>query len=438
MKNTIFILIFLISTTISFAQSLNSSTLDSLFLLLEKNNKFMGSIAVSNNQKTIYQNSIGYTDIENGIKTSSVSKYRIGSISKVFTSSLIFKAIEDRKLKLNQTIDVFFPKIKNADIITIENLLNHSSGIYDFTREDDYLSWNTMNQSKSEMIKRISDGINEFKPNEKSDYSNSNYVLLTFILEEIYNKPFSEILNKEISKPLKLKNTYYGKKIDISENESHSYRYVGKWQKQSETDMSIPRGAGALISNPTDLNTFIEQLFLGNIVSEKSLEIMKTIKNGYGMGLFQFPYDDKVSFGHTGGIDGFQSVTSYFPDDKLTISLTSNGANYDKNNILLAVLALFYKDTFELPDFDRIELKTEDLDKFSGTYSSEQIPPKITVTKEDNTLVAQATGQGAFPLEPVSENIFIFEKAGIKMEFIPSEKTMILYQGDGKFEFKKE
>src|SRR5690606_31917082 len=130
----------------------------------------------------------------------------------------------------------------------------------------------------------------EFKPNEKSDYSNSNYVLLTFILEEIYNKPFSKILNEQIITPLKLKNTYYGKKIDVSENESYSYKYVGKWKKESETDMSIPQGAGALISNPTDLNIFIEQLFLGNIVSHKSLEIMKTIKNGYGMGLFQFPY----------------------------------------------------------------------------------------------------------------------------------------------------
>ncbi|MEO8772822.1 MAG: serine hydrolase domain-containing protein [Gelidibacter sp.] len=438
MKKTIHIVIFLLCTTLSFAQLIDTSKLDSLFSILEKNDKFMGSIAVSQNQKTIYLNAIGYTDIENGVKANNTSKYRVGSISKIFTASLIFKAIEERKLKLDQTIDKFFPNIKNADIITIENLLNHSSGIHDFTREADYYNWNVIFQSKERMLERISNGISEFKPNEKSDYSNSNYVLLTFILEQIYNQPFSKILDKHIIKPLKLQNTYYGKKTEISKNESYSYKYVGKWIKESETDMSVPQGAGALISNPTDLNTFVEQLFLGNLVTEKSLENMKTIKNGYGMGLFQFPYNDKESFGHTGGIDGFESVTSYFPQDKLAITLTSNGVNYNKNTILLAVLALFYNDTFELHNFERPKLTSDDLDKFLGTYSSEQIPINIVVTKEGNTLVAQATGQVAFSLESTSENVFIYDRAGIKIEFMPSEKTMILYQGGGEYKFTAE
>jgi CubicO group peptidase (beta-lactamase class C family) len=438
MKNILTNLALLLFVTIATAQSINTQKLDSLFILLEQNDKFMGSIAISQNQQTIYEKAIGFTDLENNVKATSNSKYRIGSISKMFTASLIFKAIENGELKLEQSIEKFFPKVENSNAITVENLLNHSSGIHDFTRDDDYSNWDTITQSKEKMIERISNGESEFSPNEKNDYSNSNYVLLTFILEEIYNKPFRKILDNRIVKPLKLKNTYYGGKTNISKNETYSYSYSGKWVKESETDMSIPQGAGAIISNPTDLNVFVEQLFLGNIVSEKSLEKMKTIKNGYGMGLFQFPYNGKVSFGHTGGIDAYQSVTSYFEKDKLAISLTSNGVNYDKNKILLATLATFYRDNFELPNFEGIELTSKDLEKFLGTYSSEQIPPKIAITKEGNTLFAQATGQGAFPLEPTSETVFTFDQAGVKIEFNPSDKTMILYQGGGEFKFKME
>lgn len=438
MKRIIITLLLVSCVTISFAQSFNTKKLDSLFSLLEKNDKFMGSIAISHNEKSIYKKSIGYIDVEKGIKANSTSTYRIGSISKMFTASLVFKAIEEGKLELGQSLDKFYPSIKNSETINIENLLNHSSGIYDFTRDADYLEWSTTFQSKERMIERIASGETQFIPNEKSEYSNSNYVLLTFILESLYDEPFEVLLKDKIINPLQLKNTYYGAKINPEENESYSYTYLGKWEKESETDMSIPQGAGALISNPTDLNIFVEQLFSGKIITEKSLNLMKTIKNGYGMGLFQFPYNTKVSFGHTGGIDGFQSVTSYFPEDKLAISLTANGVNYNKNNILLAALAIFYNDPFELPNFDRIILTTEDLDKYLGTYSSEEIPLKITVSKEENTLLAQATGQGAFPLDPKSKNEFTFDQAGIRMMFNPIEKTMILYQGGGEFHFKAE
>lgn len=438
MKETLLTFAFAIYTTLGFSQSSNYQKLDSLFSLLEKNDKFMGSISISQNQKTIYVKTIGYIDIENNIKANKTSKYRIGSISKIFTASLIFKAIEDGKLELKQTINKFFPNIKNGKVITIENLLNHSSGIHDFTRVDAYSNWSTLPQSKEKMIVRIGNGEMAFNPNEKGEYSNSNYVLLTFILEKLYNKPFSNILENSIIKPLKLKNTYYGGKTNTSENESYSYKYEEKWKKESETDMSIPQGAGALISNPEDLNIFITQLFLGNIVSKQNLESMKTIKNGYGMGLFQFPYDDKVSYGHSGGIDGFQSVTSYFPEAKLAVSMTGNGINYTQNNILLAALASFFNEPFELPNFASVKLTSDALNKYLGTYSSEQIPPKITFTKQGNTLFTQATGQKAFALEAIVDNIFTYEQAGIKIKFNPSEKAMTLYQGGNEFKFTKE
>lgn len=109
----------------SFAQKINVAKLDSVFQTLEANNKFMGSIAISQNGQLIYSRAIGYADIETLKRASPESKYRIGSISKMFTSALVFKAIDENKLTLDKTIDAFFPSIENARKITIGNLLNN-------------------------------------------------------------------------------------------------------------------------------------------------------------------------------------------------------------------------------------------------------------------------------------------------------------------------
>lgn len=240
MKNLIITASFLFLSAICVAQKLDTKKLDSLFQILKQNDKFMGSLAVSQNGNTIYENSIGFINLEDSIKSNNNTKYRIGSVSKMFTATLVLKAIEENKLKLDQSLEEFYPQVKNSKLISIKNLLNHSSGIHNFTSEKDYLEWNTQNQSKDAMIARIINGDNEFEPNEKSKYSNSNYVLLTFILEDIYERPFSKLLKEKIIEPLALKNTYYGGKIKIENNESNSYSYLGKWKLEPETHLSIP------------------------------------------------------------------------------------------------------------------------------------------------------------------------------------------------------
>ena len=438
MKNLIITFTFIFSSGISTAQKLDTQKLDSLFQILAQNDKFMGSISISHQQKTIYSNTIGFSDVEKDIKATPHTKYRIGSATKMFTATLIFKAIEENKLTINQSIKQFFPGIENADKISIKNLLNHSSGIYDFTHDEGYFNWSTKPQSESTMLSRILKGKSQFRPGSKNKYSNSNYFLLTLILEDVYGEPYDRLLEDEIIKPLNLKNTYYGRKTNTSKNESLSYKYLGKWKKVAETDMSVPRGAGAIVSNPTDLNIFLVQLFLGKIISKESLELMKTIENGYGLGLFNYTYGNRWSYGHTGRIDGFQSWIQYFPEENLAISLVSNGVNYSENKIIHNILDDYFNNQFEMPSFNNMKLSSKDLDKYLGTYSSKEIPPKIKISKEDSTLIAQATGQSAFPLEPNSKDTFIFEKAGVELEFFPKKEEMIMKQGGNEFLFSKE
>jgi D-alanyl-D-alanine carboxypeptidase len=433
--------LFMLTTISQFsqAQDLDKQRLDIYFQTLERNKKFMGSVAIAKEGKMLYAKAIGFSDVEKSEKADESSKYRIGSISKTFTAALVLKAVEEKKLALNQTIQKYFPTIKNADKITLTDLLYHRSGIHNFTDDESYLKWYTKPKTEAEMVAIIAAGGSDFTPDSKSDYSNSNYVLLSYVLEKAYNQPFHKILSNVIIQPLELNNTSFGGKIDGTKKECYSYKFTGNWEKEAETDPSIPMGAGAIVSTPTDLVKFMEALFNSNkIISPKSLEIMKTIKGEYGMGLFQVPFLDKKGFGHTGGIDGFSSVLCYFPEDKVAVALTCNGSNYSNNDIMIAMLSSVYGKQFSIPEFKTFDISSSDLDKYLGTYASKQLRLKLTVTKNGNTLIAQGTGQPSFPLEAIEKDHFKFTQGGIEILFNIADKTMELKQGGVSYSFNRE
>tara|TARA_B110001450_G_scaffold252871_1_gene275348 strand:- start:149 stop:1471 length:1323 start_codon:yes stop_codon:yes gene_type:complete len=440
MKKTVVTTILVLTLSlIGFAQSnFDKTKLDNYFNALEKNNKFMGSVAVSKNGEIIYTKSIGFADIENNLKATENSKYRIGSITKSFTTVLVLKAIEQKKLDLNQSTDKWFPTIKNAKQITVKHLLSHRSGIHNFTNDKDYLAYNTQPKTEKEMVEIIAKGGSDFQPDSKAEYSNSNFVLLTYILEKTFNKSYSELLQEYIVKPIDLTNTYVFKKINTSNNECKSYKFVSSWKEETETNYTIPLGAGAITSTPSDLTKFADALFDGKLLKSESLEIMKTVKDGYGIGLIQIPFYNSISYGHTGGIDGFSSVYSHFSEDKISYALISNGANMNNNDISIAVLSAVYDKPYEIPAFTTFNVTSEELDKYLGVYSSKQIALKITITKDGNTLIAQGTGQPALTLEATDKDKFKFDQAGAKFEFNPTDNKMILFQGGGQIEFTKE
>jgi len=424
--------------TAIFAQNFDKTKLDTYFNTLEVNNKFMGSVAVSKNGAIIYSKTIGFSDVENNVRANEFSKYRIGSITKTFTSVLVLKATEENKIKLGEKLSKYYPAIRNADKITIEDLLYHRSGIHSFTDDEDYESWSTQPQSKEELVNIISKGNSEFEPGSQFAYSNPNFILLSFILQDVYGKTYADLLQEKIIKPIGLSNTFFGNQIDTKKNECYSYSYNEKWVKESETNTSIPMGAGGIVSTPTDLTKFSEALFSGKIISKKSLELMATLKDGFGMGIFPLPFYEFSGLGHTGAIDGFSSMLAYFPDNKVSFALISNGDNYNNNTISITVLSAVFNKPYDIPDFKTYNVTSEELDTYLGTYETKDLSLKLTITKEGETLIAQATGQQQLPLEAKEKDVFAFDRAGIILEFNPEKKTVVLKQGGGEFTFTKE
>jgi CubicO group peptidase (beta-lactamase class C family) len=439
MKRSILLPLFAFIIIHGNAQDFDQAKLDSLFSRIESNQQSMGSVSIYKDGKEVYANAIGFADLDKGIKAGHETKYRIGSISKTFTSVIILQLVEEGKLSLETTLDKYYPSIPNASKVTIEQLLRHRSGLFNFTNDPAYLEWMEAPKSEDELIEIFKKNGTVSEPDEKFEYSNTNYVLLSFIVEQIENKVFSEVFDQRITKGLKLPDTYYGGVIGQKPNEAKSYNFKEGWKLATETDMSIPTGAGAIVSTPSDLNTFFHALFQGEVVSEESLKRMTTLEDGYGLGLFQLPFYDRRAFGHNGGIDGFQSNASYFQDDGVGLVYITNGTVMSLNDILIGVLSIYFDKDYALPTFvPAIEISSAELDQYLGIYSSEALPLKITISKDGNQLMAQATGQSAFPLEPYEAHKFRFNPAGIKLEFIPEDKKMILNQGGGRFEFSME
>ena len=436
MKQIIVILI--IITSVVGAQGLDTAKLDEFFERLEQNQQAMGSISIFQNGTEVYQKAIGFSDLEAGIKANKNTKYRIGQISETFTATIIMQLIEEGKLSLDSKLSKYYPEIPNSQKINIAMLLKHRSGIYDYIDLIGYQNWMEQAISKKDLVDKISSRKSIFEPNSTARHSNSNYVLLSFIAEDIEHKSFAELL-KRIRKPCNLHNTYYGGKINTKNNEALSYFTSVNWEIATETDMSVPIGAGAIVSNPTDLNIFLNCLFSYKLISKESLDKMSEIQEGYGMGLFQVSFKDKKALGHGGEIDGFQSMAFYFPKEKMAISYIANGVVYPANDIADGVLSIYFNQDFDLPNFKpQVVLSSEDLDKYLGVYSGPSLPLKITITKEGNQLIARETGQPSFSLKALEGNTFVFGKPNIEMVFLPTENKMIFKQDGAEFELERE
>jgi len=412
-----------------------SNYLDSLFV----HHKVMGSFAIAENDRPTFIKVVGFSDVEKQQKANLNTQYRIGSISKTFTAVLVMKAVEDKKLSLDKKLSDFYPEIPNADKITIENLLQHRTGIHNLTNEAEYWQYNTKPQTESNLVDIIKKYKSDFDPGSKYAYSNSNYILLGFILEKVYKKPYAELIKAKITKPLKLTLTEVGGKIDLSKNQAQSYQYInGKYEVSSETDMSIPIGAGNIISTPRDLLSFILALEQGKLVKKESLEKMKGFVDNYGYGLVKVPFNNYWGFGHTGGIDKFSSVLFYFPELKVAAAFSTNQSDMDTNEISIKMIETALGRDFEMPSFKTLEIPENVLQRYVGTYSSKDVPLKINIFIEDKKLMAQATGQSAFPLEATSDTRFKFDAAGIIIEFFPAKNQFIIMQSGTKNIFTKE
>lgn len=434
--------------TAGHAQTPDKAKLDQFFDRLAEKNKAMGSLTIAKDGKVLYARTIGYSQINGTEKKplTAANRFRIGSITKMFTAAMILQLVEEGKLKLTDALDKFLPQIPNAKKITILQILAHRSGIPNVRREQNAQgNVNTTPMTKDEHLALIVKATPDFEPDTKPLYSNSGYFILGLIIEKLTGKSYEAALQEKIATKIGLKDTYTATgNIDVNKNESLTYFMIpgGDWKQVPETHPSILFSAGAIVSTPNDLAKFIQALFDGKIVSKESLDQMKTMRDGEGMGMVTFAFAGKTFYGHTGGADNYGAWLAYLPEEKLALAYTTNAKVYPVKDIVSGVIDIYYNKPFQIPAFESIAISPEVLDKYVGVYSIPGTPAKFTITRDGATLYAQPPGAGsAVPLEATAQDKFKIDNgtpAGIVIEFDAAKNQMTIKRNGGERVLTKE
>lgn len=412
---------------------------------LKSKDVFWGAVAVSQNGKTVYSTASGYADAGKKIPNSAQTRFRIGSITKTFTAVLMMKAVEEGKIKLSDPLSKYIPQVHDAQKITLEMLLKHRSGLFNITEDPDLRSWYLKPQSRGDIIRRINAQPLKFFPNSKYEYSNSNYALLGFILQDVYGVSYEQLLQDKICRPLQLQNTTTLARPEATPLDAASYYYdTNGWVRDDVTDSSVAIGAGNISSTTEELLVFIEALFRGKLLQKSSVDAMIQMQDAYGYGIYQVPFYEYKGYGHNGRIDNFTSALYYFPEMKTGFVSLSNGSQMENNDIAIAALSAATDRKIEYPKLPKEimtaegKLKPEIVIARVGVYAAEGFPLKITIFEKEGKLFGQATGQEAFPLSITTATEMSFEPAKIKMDFNEKKSEFLFTQFSNKFIFKKE
>lgn len=424
------------------AQTPDTAKLDQFFDRLSEKNKAMGAVTIVKDGKVQYARAIGYSQINATEKRplTASNRFRIGSITKMFTAALILQLVEDGKLKLTDTLDKFYPQIPNAKKITVGQILAHRSGIHDAIIDPKLRhAPRTQAITKDELLAIVSKGTPDFEPGAKNSYSNSGFFLLGLIIEKVTGKSYDDVLKERITSKLGLNDTYVAAgNIDVNNKEALTYRYLGEWKPEPETHPSNLFGAGSIISTPGDMARFIQALFELKLVSEEHLAAMQTIREGDGIGMEPFTFAGKTFYGHTGGGDNYGAWLAYLPEEKLAVAYTTNAKVYPVKDIMTGIVDIFYNKPFQIPSFETFAVASDVLDKYVGVYSSTEAPVKFTVTRQGSTLYVQPGAQSAAPLEAMAENKFRIEGAGVMFEFDAAKNQMVVKRPGGERLFTKD
>lgn len=342
-------------------QAQKTAKIDEVMTLANKYGLFNGSVLVAENGKVIYKKGLGLANMEWNIPNTPETRFRLGSITKQFTATLILQLVEQGKIKLDGKLSDYLPEYRKdvGQKVTIHQLLNHTSGIPSYTGLPGFFSDVSRNPySVDDFVKKYASNDLQFEPGSKFSYNNSGYFLLGAIIEKVTGQPYERVLKEKIFDPLGMKNTGYDHYATILEKRAAGYiKTPDGYLNAPYLDMSLPYAAGSMYSTVEDLYLWDQALYTDSLLSAQSKELMyKPTLNDYAYGWFITKAklgtgtETVPSINHGGGINGFNTLIMRYPAQKNLVVLldnTSQGENLDK--LSKELTNILYNQPFDLP-----------------------------------------------------------------------------------------
>ena len=337
--------------------------IDALISTCVEYGKFNGSVLVAEKGEIIYKKGFGFANMEWDIPNRPDTKHRLASITKQFTAMLIVQLAAENKLKLDVPISTYLPDYpkKNGDRITIHHLLTHTSGTPNYTSFPNYRDMMRNPHRPAEIVNLFADSALEFTPGEKFNYSNSGYVLLGSIIENISGKTYEEVLQEKIFMPLKMINTGYDHSSPIMKNRAAGYYKNGNtFVNANYIDMSTPYAAGAIYSTVEDLYLWDQALYREQLLPKKYMDLLFEKHTpswgqhyGYGWEIGSTQIGNTKEYvqtiGHGGSINGFNTQITRIPSDQSLILLLNNTGGAPLNDMIKAINGILHDKPYDLP-----------------------------------------------------------------------------------------
>ncbi|MEP5612045.1 MAG: serine hydrolase [Cyclobacteriaceae bacterium] len=385
------------------------SRIDSVLTFYNRRDLFNGNALIAYNGEVVFQKSYNNSLTKNHQNT----QFRIGSTSETFTSMLIMLLENEGKLNISDSIGMYLPEYIHGGI-TIEQLLTHQSGIPNYT----------VNESKpyplDEVVHSFCSNSMEFEPGSKFEYSNSNYVILSLIIEKITSKAYAKVLKERIFDKLKMDESYFGEPVERT-NLAIGYMYGKPEPIHFVQNLT---GAGGITSTTEDLLKWSNAIDEGTLLPKEQMQKLfvpradySEWEADYGYGwmldryMFRASKKHQINY-HTGTELGFYSMFLKQPDEKISIILLSNTGDFPRYpiaDLILNALGKWKKSDSKLSaeiepnnpsnngsESDKIQNYsiTNSIDLWAGAFRKKQRIPglQLAVMKDDSLVYSNAFG----------------------------------------------
>lgn len=442
-KLTSLLLLFLYSIT--FAQQKTDSLtvkMDAIFAKYDTKTSPGLAAAIVRNGKVIFKKGYGLANMEYDIPNTSSSVYDIASVSKQFAGLAISTLVQEGKIALSDDIHKYLPEVPDfGKTITIDQLVHHTSGLRDWPEGLNVAGWRWDEVFSFQDIQRMVKYQTEldFEPGAKHSYSNTGYNLLALIVERVSGKSFREWTDANIFTPLQMTNSHF---LDdhsrLIKNMAYSYYYQPDGYHKRLTGLTAI-GSSSLFTTVDDLCKWVIH-FDGQVAAKNPIYLRMledgVLNNGekvrYAFGLALADVGGLKTVSHTGGWAGYRTVIMNFPDEKLSIILLGNAADFNSYGKASEVAKYLLKEKFketeskadkskDLPTIafhEATAKKQEGIYKFGDGWF-------VTLTIEGGVLMTQATNEPKFPTVPKSDSVIWIIDYNASMTFIKDKQGTI-------------
>ena len=317
------------------------------------------SAGLSVDGKIIWIDTKGYSDIENNVRATKNTVYRIASISKTITAVAIMQLAEQEKIKLDDDVRKYirFPSKKWK--FTIRQLLSHTAGIRTYKNSEEFNSKEFFNSTQDAVNYLAKDSL-VYEPGTKYLYTTLGYNLLAAVIESVSGLPFADYVKKNILDPADMKSTYPDVQRDIIPNRAKGYdrNQYRQIENAALADLSVKIPGGGFLSTSEDLLKFADSLLKGKLIKLTSLDstvVPTKLKNGkiinYGLGMeFGVDKSGRQYFGHIGGGTGFVSHLLIYPEEKVAAVHLINTRDRNLGEPAFDIAAIYFGREIKEPE----------------------------------------------------------------------------------------